>query len=571
MFAALAALALGYWGFRTSPATEQGNGLDAAYRTIRLFGLSAGDIDPPVSWQLQIARVLAPLLVGYAAFQGILALFREHFLLLRLRFFARRHVVVAGLGSGGFRLVRALHDAGVQVVAIEKTASLPEVTGCRARGIPVVVGDASDTEKLRQAQCLQASHVVALCGDDSVNLEILGSCVALAAAPGWMPAHVHIQLETLSLWRNLRLASAARKGDAKLRVEFFSVTDLAARALARSVKTRVSSSSAAFHLIVDGCGEVVQRLIQHLVRDAGASQKVLRVSLIGEGSGREVANAVGEEKTTVKLLDMDAIESTATTRPSSELRFAVERADMAIVCRGNDAEALASGSALARLGCDDVLVSVSNGGIGESLGASGLPPGLELISVQEAVLGPSILTGTITESIARARHAIYVRNELRKGESLETNPSMAEWSEIDEGLRESNRQFADSVGEKLSALGLMLEPKEFGAGPPEEDYVVPPKMLEELARDEHDRWVASKLAQGWSPSGGLPKNSLTKVHPLLVPWDELDEAEREKDRDGVRGLPELFDAAGFAIVRRKDSSAGSRHRSRSPEVSSRRG
>src|SRR4051794_41906316 len=71
MAAALATLALGLWGFSESAETR-GGGLggftDRVYRAVTPFGL--GGAPPPLNWQLQGARVLAPLLGGFAPRRG---------------------------------------------------------------------------------------------------------------------------------------------------------------------------------------------------------------------------------------------------------------------------------------------------------------------------------------------------------------------------------------------------------------------------------------------------------------------------------------------------------------------
>ena len=40
-----------------------------------------------------------------------------------------------------------------------------------------------------------------------------------------------------------------------------------------------------------------------------------------------------------------------------------------------------------------------------------------------------------------------------------------------------------------------------------------------------------------------------KLHNVLVPWKELPEDEKEKDRDLVRGIPVILARAGYAIVK----------------------
>lgn len=48
-----------------------------------------------------------------------------------------------------------------------------------------------------------------------------------------------------------------------------------------------------------------------------------------------------------------------------------------------------------------------------------------------------------------------------------------------------------------------------------------------LPSDQHKQWVQQKLAAGWTY--GPIKDAAKKVHPSLVPYDQLLETERRKD------------------------------------------
>ena len=71
--------------------------------------------------------------------------------------------------------------------------------------------------------------------------------------------------------------------------------------------------------------------------------------------------------------------------------------------------------------------------------------------------------------------------------------------------------------------------------------------VEELARIEHERWTSDLVGDGWQR--GTVKDAAKKEHPLLVPWSELTEEDRDKDRDAVRSLPRMLLRAGFEIER----------------------
>ncbi len=62
-----------------------------------------------------------------------------------------------------------------------------------------------------------------------------------------------------------------------------------------------------------------------------------------------------------------------------------------------------------------------------------------------------------------------------------------------------------------------------------------------------------RLRHGWTFA--LERDNLRKHHPLLVPWDELSEVEKDKDRDTIRNLPRLIQKAGFRVRKLAEPSA----------------
>lgn len=47
-------------------------------------------------------------------------------------------------------------------------------------------------------------------------------------------------------------------------------------------------------------------------------------------------------------------------------------------------------------------------------------------------------------------------------------------------------------------------------------------------RQEHDRWAAAKVRDGWAY--GEVKDAAAKTHPCLVDYDDLPEGQKDKDR-----------------------------------------
>jgi hypothetical protein len=148
------------------------------------------------------------------------------------------------------------------------------------------------------------------------------------------------------------------------------------------------------------------------------------------------------------------------------------------------------------------------------------------------------LTDEEIEKIAQAIHAGYLRNAGAAG--IATGAAAVPWEALEETYKETNRDAARKGAAILAEAGLSLVPGR--QDPPALD----PDDLERLARREHERWMAERIDAGWRY--GTPRDNDRKLHPSLVPYDALSEAERQKDRDGVRTLVASLSLAGLAVV-----------------------
>jgi Trk K+ transport system NAD-binding subunit len=82
------------------------------------------------------------------------------------------HIVVVGLGDVGTRVIRALHEDGVDIVAVERDSRARGVLVARELGIPVIIGDASRNETLLASSVGTCRALVVASTDDVTNLEI---------------------------------------------------------------------------------------------------------------------------------------------------------------------------------------------------------------------------------------------------------------------------------------------------------------------------------------------------------------------------------------------------------------
>jgi Trk K+ transport system NAD-binding subunit len=105
----------------------------------------------------------------------------------------RGHVLVIGLGTVGLRVARQLHDAGRDVVVIEKSEHNRHLGQLRALGIPVMLADATLPEVLASARLAAASAVAVLTSDDLANLET-GLAVRDQLGPRWSATPVALRI-----------------------------------------------------------------------------------------------------------------------------------------------------------------------------------------------------------------------------------------------------------------------------------------------------------------------------------------------------------------------------------------
>lgn len=535
------ATVLGIVGFERLPQGGSWSFADSLYRSLQLFVLESGSVAPPVPWQLEVARVLAPALTVAAAVLTVLALFRERVRRLMVRLRARDHVVVAGLGSKGSPLALRLHEEGARVVAVERNADAPSIASARARGIPVVVGDATDPRILAQAALARARELFVVCAEDGTNAGVTAAARrALAGGSRVLRAFVH--LDDLDLLRHLQGQELASGGGPGVRTEFFNLADVAARMLLEAHPPGASP-----HVIVGGGEGLAESVVLHVARERLGAGERLHVTVCGPDAEADRARLLARNPRLAAGAAVHAWElhPAAGGKPPAEVASAPPPA-AAYVAGPTDARAVTLALALRATGFLDeakVVVAVrdEDEGVATALGGAS---GVVAFGVLTRAMTSALVTQGTIEVLARAKHAQYVRDELARGSTPGTNPSMVPWSELDESLRESNRAFAAGVGEKLRAAGVAVVPA------PLADPATAPglaeEQVEELAIAEHDRWCRDLVAQGWSHGPG-PKDPERKLHPSLVPWEELSEDERDKDREPVRTLPEMLARAGFEL------------------------
>lgn len=567
----IAAVLLAYWGVRLQllATAEPRSFWDPFYRTIQLIMIDDAMVVGPgerLPWQLEMSRFLLPALAAGTAFLALIAVLHREFDVLR-RKFLHGHVVICGLGRKGMLLAEGFREDKRSVVAIDNNESEALEEYCREHGILLVRGDATDADTLERARVSRAAHVVALCGDDGANAEIVVRCWELMRGGSGRDLSAYCHIVDPTLCRLLRERELMSEMTDKYHLEFFNVFDSAARVvLDRHSLWLVAPSGA--HIVVVGVGRMGENLIVEAGRrwwprylrsgdklritavDRNAEAKIAKVTLayprLAECSDLEIvqADVNGPDFVSAPFLDQ--------TRPAYSAPTTI------FVCLDGDSAGLAVALRMLQLHRNqDVPIVVRmehDSGLARLLLGGDLRSGsafssLHAFGMLDSTCRPANLLADTRTLMARAIHQNYIADRTRAGDTPSTNAALAPWEALPEDVRESNMRQADQIGEKLHAIRCSIGPLRDWAAQPLQFTA---GEIERLAEMEHERFVNERRAAGWTFAPG-PKDLVKKTSPTLVPWAELSEVERDKDRSAVTNTPAILALAGFEVYRLRGS------------------
>lgn len=150
------------------------------------------------------------------------------------------------------------------------------------------------------------------------------------------------------------------------------------------------------------------------------------------------------------------------------------------------------------------------------------------------------------KTIAQSIHQRHLKNSTGKELTADEAWQLASASDKDSSFRH-----AQDIPNKLRAAGLWFRKARAPVALDANPHPKLEEMLEALAIQEHDRWVASKRRDGYVPTASPAdaKDELRLVHNCLFRWEELSDKVKQYDRDLVRTIPVHLAAAGYEIFK----------------------
>ena len=555
----IAVFILGYIGFLKAGKTLF---TDILYRIFQLFVLSF-DATITLNLELELARWLAPAIAAYTAAKALAVIFREQFQLLKLRFL-RNHIIICGLGNKGLLLSLKFKDYGYNIVAIELDEENDNIKECRDINITVLIGNAAAPYILRRVGLNRAKSLFSLCGQDSINVEVAVQVRKLLISKRDKPLTCVVHITDPKLCRLIKEREFETEKKDDFRLEFFNLFDQAVKSMTSTFPPfdyKKESHSSVPHLLIVGAGKMGESLLVHTAKKwmdlPGRNNEKIKISIIDKEAEKKQKLFYLRYPRLKEICEIIPREMDIESPQFEEGKFLFSNSGecnltIIYICLDNDSFALSTALTLyQRLRLYDIPIVVrmnSETGIAQLLQGESHGLGrLHGFGLLDRVLDPELMLMGTHEILARAIHEEYLNAQFEKGETLESNPSLVSWDELPETLKDSNRRQADFLGVKLGVIGCYIIPMtDWNAEPIEFNS----EEIEKMAKMEHEDWVEERQKDGWKYTPG-PKDIKKKKISSLIPWEELSEEEKEKDRNPVRNIPGFLAKAGFQIYRRE--------------------
>ena len=574
---------------------EQGGSFtywDIFYSTFKLFIFNAQDATPGWPLYLQLARILAPFLLIYAAVKAIWLQVGEQVALFMLQIRNRPLIVVIGIGETGFRLAREyLLDTRSDVVIIDQDRYNPLVAELKGLGAIVVNGNAIDPALLARARVSLASEIFVFTGDEHTNIIIGKHIHRLVRAPRKTgktkttstPSdrkrdgiRCHIEVDSPELYELFQEHPFFNLIEERFKVKIFNRREAVARNIfdqcAPDLYYRPNTpADKQMNVLFLGFGSLTQELLLQLSLTAHYGDlRTPRATVICNEDRRPDAESFYHRYPNIeKIVDLQFIYRNPMglvpddwIKLQSEQQFCVcysaltEDVNSILVAkRLMRLQTVASLPHLNFVVClnqqtwiadviDDDFDPISRD---KTRLPSAWP--IEYFETLDNTITIDIVVNDALDRLARAIHDSYVSSQLQAGQTFLDNHSITQWPDLPPHKRLANQRAAAHLDVKLRVVGLSREQSEQNGEP--RPLSLPDEAIELLSKIEHRRWMADKYLCGYVY--GPERDDARMQHPDLKPWEALSESDRDKDRHNILQIPQLLAMLGQAIAQKKET------------------
>lgn len=526
------------------------------YRTLRtLMGSDPVSSSLPpenLPWQLTLVKIVVTLALLAGMYRIAQKLFVEYYTQFRL-LFRRNQILVIGINQKGQALLADLkrtHDT--TGVAIELDADHCNASALRRDGHLVYFGDGTQSTVLQDAGIRSARFMICFLDKEQTTINVVRALHQITQKnPEKYQVRCFLHIGNAKVSTMLQQSDYfedEKKNGIDLR--FFNHHQMIARQffarLAYDYAQPMRDPNAAFRLIVFGTGETAKALlvqalqVMHTINPA--SPDIIVYGADAEQAGRQLAAEYpgAAMVSSIKYMPFDGaydhilnelvIDPPAHLVPVVIAAFDDDSANLKLSLEILHATPAAAFRVFA--------LNYHNDGLNALLKSrQSRLNRLTFFGSLESVCQVELITQERLDVTARSIHEDYLQQLApQQGSLSESDAYKQSWDMLNEQAKDANRAQADHIAYKLAMCGKLAVLREQGAGV-QEALSFTADEVEMLAQVEHTRWMAQRYLAGWRY--GAQRDDQRRLHPSLVEWAMLPEAEKQKDRDVVLRIPFL--------------------------------
>jgi hypothetical protein len=531
--------------FLAFPATNTIEIFNNLSRTIQLF-LPEQDLlqVPEGAWHLSIAKFLGTVVAFMIISQVIFQIFINQYQIWRLQH-KKNHILILGFGQCGQQFALSALAQHKQVIAIDTDISEQQQAFImQNNNISLLLADPTDKATLLQAAAHQAERIIFASEDDLQNIQAVNSLRQILQQKNKKQAHIQIDeppmIEILKQYPNFI------KEDDKLKLTSFNRHKLAARRLLLSYplyqyadlrgQDRVT-------VVIFGFSHQAQQLLLQLALNSNyrdfKQPHIIICDKQASKQGQQFLNNNSGLKDQ-QICKLDFIDIDIHTQAIEDLLQKLEKQGKSaynqnitaiIISYEQQSQNLTASLQLriktqqTRLALAPIFVSMTQDIKELSVSIEQTPHFDQVVQhFGQQTCNWQQIVETSSDNLAE-----FLHNEYNKHYGTHKK-----WSELTETYRDANRTVADHLPVKLASLEYYI-PKDPSNWSQQVDLT---ENLELMAELEHNRWYAERKLNGWQY--GETRNDNHKIHPCLVPYEQLPEQEKQKDRENIQALQQFF-------------------------------
>lgn len=527
----------------------------AFYLAIQLLTMESGSLteEKHPSLILEVARWAGVIAALGTILSTLLAVFSnriERYICSRLS----GHCLIIGAGSTGGAVARDLLEGEIPVVVVDiddEALNVQEVNEISYKR----VGDGRDTHLLKQVAAMHAGRIVIAAGNDIRNIAIAQAINTVAAlrSPTEPPLALFTHIVDNGIEELFLGEGESCRGTSW---QTFNRFENSVRQLLHNHPLDgagiPAKSTTAVNLVVVGAGVMGRTLLMQALATAHYANDILLNLTIVDANSTNFRTELVRDFPEIELCgNITFIDSENHKLNVNEyLERALGSSDSfttVALCCGNPHES-ASLAASLRTQWDDSRVQffVYLGEETDSLNiydSSSCDAKLIAFGAPGDVCTGEYIFREHLDVFAKQIHENYVSKRLAENAEDRSFPAMRPWEKLSAKYKDANRLQADHLAVKLRALGLRIESAEGASG--EWPRRVSDAEIEAVARAEHRRWAAGRRLAGWRY--GPTRSDRKKIHPDLVPWEDLSDSTKDFDRAPVRNIPAMLKEMGFRL------------------------